>query len=205
MKIIYISLFSLCLSTISAVISSNAGSISARSYDQARQIAIQDFSKTRLYKKDSVFLISVGDTFHRMTLKRINEHEADWVLGNIYPELITVDIGPYSPNKFFLDTTVDISAQTRFIPSRWIEQNGKLFFWYDKHYTLTNNTIKILDKYQLLRRGGPNDLERYSFVIDDAAQGAQYYFCRSNLNVYKRVITSVGLGYYDPPNIRCNP
>jgi len=171
-------------------------------YDQVRQTAIQNFAKTKLFKKDSVFLISMDDTLHQMTLKKINEHEADWVRGNIYPGIIAVTISAYQ-NKFFLDTTIDVSAQTRYIPSRCIELNSKLLFWYDKYYTLTNTAIKILDKYHLLRRGGPNDAEDMHFVIDDGLKACDYYFCRSNLNVYKRVITNKAIGYYEPPNVKC--
>jgi hypothetical protein len=172
------------------------------SYDQVRQTAIQDFSRTRLYKKDSAFLISVDDTLHRMTLNKIDVHHYEWVGGTIYPDIIDVSISAYQ-NKFFLDTTIDVSAQTKYIPSRCIELNGKLFFWYDKHYTLTNNAIKILGKYHLLRHGGPNDAEDFHSSIDDAAQAADYFFCRSNLHVYKRVITNKAIGYYDPPNVKC--
>jgi hypothetical protein len=189
---------------MSNIVAYNIKKLQIESHDQVTQTVIQDFSRTILYKKDSVFLISIDDTLHRMTLKKINEYKAEWVRGNIYPEIIAVSISAYQ-NKFFLDTTIDVSVQTRFIPSRCIERNGKIFIWYDKYYTLTNNAIKILDKYHRLRRGGPNDAEDYHFIIDDSLQAADYYFCRSNLYVYKRAITNKAIGYYEPPNITCEP
>jgi hypothetical protein len=168
---------------------------------QARQIAIQDFSKTKLCKMDSVFYVSLYDTLHRAALKRIGRQSYESVNGQTYPEIIAVEIVA-ERNKFLLDTMVDISVQTR-IPSRCIEFKGKLFYWRDKHYPLTNNTIKILDKYHCLRRGGTSDAKLHDFKIDDSIQAIDYYFCRSKLSVYKRVITNTSIGYYDPPNIKC--
>jgi hypothetical protein len=170
-------------------------------HDQVRQIAILDFSKTKLCKMDSVFYVSLYDTLHRMALKKTDEHHYKWAVGNSYPEIIAVNIDA-SRNKFVLDTTADISVQT-VIPSRCIELNGKLFYWRDKHYPLTNNTIKILDKYHCLRRGGHSDTELDNFKLDDAMKAANYYFCRNNLSIYKRVISNKAIGYYDPPDITC--
>ncbi|MEO6630363.1 MAG: hypothetical protein ABIN13_01535 [Mucilaginibacter sp.] len=89
----------------------------------------------------------------------------------------------------------------RGIPSRFIEQNEKLFIWRDEHFQLTDGTINILDKYHLIRRGGPGDW--ISGGGDESKKGADYYFCRSNLTVYKKKITNRAIGCYEPPNVNC--
>ena len=192
-----------CFLFMCDIIPHNTEKLQIESHVLVRETAMQDFLKTKLYKNDSVFLISFYDTLHRMELKKIDERTYKWARGKTYPKIIAVGIHPYQ-NKFFLDTTVDISVQTTFIPSRCIELNGKLFFWFDKYNQLTNNAIKILDKHHRLRRGGPNDANEYHLVIDDSLQGIDYYFCRSNLNIYKKVIADKAMGYYNPPNINCN-
>jgi hypothetical protein len=170
--------------------------------DQVRETAVQDFSRTTLCERDSVFLISFYDTVHRMKLEKIKEHYYKWVDGKVYPGVIAVDIGAY-PNKFFLDTTVNVSRQNKTIPSRCIEMKGKLFFWYDKYYPLSINTINLLDKYHHLMRGATRNADDYTFVIDESIQSTAYYFCRSNLDIYKKIITNKAIGYYDLPNIGC--
>jgi len=39
---------------------------------------------------------------------------------------------------------------------------------------------------------------------DDAKKGVDYYFCKSNLKIYKRVNTTYALGYYDVPKLNCS-
>ena len=39
--------------------------------------------------------------------------------------------------------------------------------------------------------------------INDAAKAADYYFCRNDVSNYKRVVTHVATGYYEPPKLKC--
>jgi hypothetical protein len=40
-------------------------------------------------------------------------------------------------------------------------------------------------------------------TIDDAKKGADYYFCKQNYHVYKKIITRIALGYYKAPELKC--
>lgn len=176
-------------------------SLEIQGHGRVIQTAIRDFSKTKLFRKDSVFIIELYDTLYHVAYDTISKNNYKSKRGRAYPNIIAVDILGW-PYKHFLDTTIDLYNQKE-IPSRFVEQNGKLFIWRDKHYQLTGSTIKMLDKYHLIGRGGHDDWYKFIPGTDDAKQGAQYYFCRSDLSVYKKKITSIAIGYYDPPNITC--
>jgi hypothetical protein len=186
---------------MSSVSSIKHGDSNIEIREQARLIAIKDFSKTKLYKMDSVFIVSIEDTFRRMVLTKTGDHNYKFVVGKTYPNIIAVDILG-EENKFFLDTTVALTSQN-VIPPSYIEQNGKLFIWRDKQHTLTDSAIRVLDKYHMFKRGRGDDWAKFEGSIDDAKQNASYYFCRNNLSVYKKKITNVGTGGYDPPKLNC--
>ena len=201
MKIIFISL--VCLSIICNRIPLNAGNASKGSDDQIRQIAIQDFSKTKLFKMDSIFDVTLYDTVHKVEQQRIDEHNVKSVIGKVYHAIIAVNIVA-TPFKFLFDTTAKMEVQNGGIPTRVFEKDGRLFLWRDRHYPLSDSTLKVLNKFHLVERGTKKDLNKFLiFGIDDAKRGADYYFCRNNLSNYKRVITNKAIGYYDPTNITC--
>jgi len=181
---------------------SQAKASNIKESDHAIPIAIRDFSKTKLFKKDSVFWVTLYDTLHHAAVDTISKNSYAYRRGQAYPNIVAVDIIGW-PDKLFLDTTVDLSNQ-KGIPSRFIELNGKLFIWWDKHYKLTDSAIEMLDKYHIIGRGGHNDWYKFMPGTDDAKQSAQYYFCKSNLSVYKKKITIIAIGHYDPPNLNCD-
>jgi len=193
-------LLSFSYSAIKAQLNQTHGS-KMQEPDQAVQIAIHDFSKTKLFKKDSVFVVTLYDTLYHVAYDTISKNNYRSKRGRAYPNIIAVDILGY-PYKYFLDTTVDLNNQ-KGIPSRFIEKNGKLFIGWGTHDRLTDSTIKLLDKYNLIGRSGHDDWYKFIPGIDDAKQAAQYYFCRSNLYLYKKKITSAAIGYYDPPTLTC--
>ena len=88
------------------------------------------------------------------------------------------------------------------LPSRYVIVKGKLFFWQDDNYPLTEETLSVFKRYNILtevmERGMLPD-----FIINDAAKAAHYYFCRDNISNYKRVVTHVATGYYKPPKLKC--
>lgn len=171
--------------------------------DQVRETAIQDFSKTKLFKMDSVFDVTVYDTLNRIGEQRIDKQNVKTVVDKTYTEIVAVDIGA-TPFKFLLDTDLKVQAQNKWIPSRVFEKDGRLFLWRDKNFPLTDSTIKILDRFHLVVRGSKRDYYRFlDFGFDDSKRAAHYFFCRKNPSVHKRVITNKGMGYYDPPNISC--
>lgn len=151
--------------------------------ENAIQNAILDFINTsRLYKKNSVFSIGVYELIN-------NE------------ELLVVRIG-VNNTKMLLTANTKVGSKGK-IPSRFIEQGGKLFFWRDDDYPLTEKTLAVFRKYNLLQ---DSENERIIFPdskIDDVQKAVHYYFCKNDLSRYKKVVTNKGVGYYLPPNLNC--
>ena len=169
----------------------------------AINIAIQDFStKCNLFKKDSVFSVFFYDSvFSKPTLTQVDKGEYkdrrthQWKKGNLIDGIVSVEIGSNDDYQLYY------SEQTKSkLPTRYVIKDGKLFYWWDKNNTVTEEIIAVLWRY--------NILQTYSiipdFSTDDSRKGAHYYFCKNDLSKYKRVVTNIGLGYYKPPQLKCN-
>jgi len=151
--------------------------------NDAIQIAIKDFSATcKLYKRGTVFSVAV------YSLKD-------------YKDLIVVRIGK-NRRKLLLKSDVVVGSKTK-LPSRYFEKDGRLFFWWDNDYALSQEALAVFQKYDLLEK--ENDHEGGTLLIDtdDSQKAAHYYLCKDNFVKYKRVITNIGIGYYTPPNPKC--
>ena len=148
--------------------------------------AIIDFSKTKkLYKRDTVFSVKV------LELTNNNDILVVRIIKNNTKVLITDDI--------------TVGSKGGKVPTRYIEKEGKLFFWWDDDYALTEEALKVFSKYNLLQDNEGGWVKFPDFTIDDAQKAAHYYFCKENLTKYKKVVTNKGIGYYDPPKVNCNP
>lgn len=88
------------------------------------------------------------------------------------------------------------------LPTRFIVRNGLLFYWKDEDFPLTTEAIEQYKKYNILRIFRPDDVLP-DFETDDAAKAVHYYFCKNDLRKYKRIISNIGVGYYDPPKLNC--
>jgi hypothetical protein len=171
--------------------------------EEAIQNAILDFSNTsRLYKKDSIFSVSFYDTLYRMVLENVAGKNSRWVRGNHLANIVSVSISGNN-YQFLLTANTKVGSNGK-LPSRTIEKNGKLFYWWDEDYPLTEQVFTLFKKYHLFQddMNGVNDFPSNS--IDDAKKGVHYYFCRNNLSVYKKIITNTGIGYYDAPKLKCD-
>jgi len=195
--------YSWCFLFMGSIVPHNIKKLQVESHDQVRQTAILDFSKTKLFKMDSVFDVTLYDTLHRIAEQAIVPGSYKGVIIKTYSDIIAVDITAI-PIRWLLDTMERIDIQNRRIPSRVYEKDGRLFLWWDKHFPLTDSTLKVLNKFHLVERGTKKDINKFlDFGTDATKRGADYYFCRNNLTVYKRVITNKAIGYYDPPNVKC--
>ena len=171
--------------------------------NDAVQNAIMDFTNNRsLYKKDSVFFISFLDTVHKMVLEKLDDRNYRCIKGEIYEGIVVVSIAA-SYNQFLLTADTKVGSKGK-LPTRHIEKNGKFFFWCDNDYPLTEKTLAVFSKYNLLQDDEGGIIKFPDFIIDDAQKGADYYFCKNNLTKYKKVITNIGIGYYDIPNLKCS-
>lgn len=172
--------------------------------NQAIQNAILDFSNTSsLYKKDSVFSVLAYEPLYRMILEQTKDGNGSWKKGKPYKGILAVSISA-SYNKILLTDKAKIGSKGVKMPTRYIINNGKLFYWWDDNYPLTQEALMVFKKYNLLVK---NDLdgvaEFYDFELNDAQKGAHYYFCNNNLSNYKKIISNRGIGFYDAPNLKC--
>ena len=162
-------------------------------------VAISDFvSKCSLFKKDSVFKISVEDTLVELSFQ---SEQSRWVLDTVYQNVLVVEILGLMDTKewYFSDAVIGSKGK---LPSRYVIVKGKLFFWQDDNYPLTEEILSVFKRYNILtemmERGALPDNP-----INDAAKAADYYFCRNDVSNYKRVVTHVATGYYEPPKLKC--
>jgi hypothetical protein len=177
----------------------------------AIQNAINDFSmKCRLFKNDSIFSVSFEDSvFDKPTFIRINERMSTWKRGVYCSDIVAVTISAHRINdcdwccdKFLYTNETKVGSIGK-LPSRHIVIDGKLFYWYDDNYPLTEEMLAVLWKYNLLCDDREGKIGIPDFSTDDSQKGADYYFCKNNLSHYKRVITNRAIGYYAPPKLKC--
>ena len=161
-------------------------------------VVISDFvAKCSLFKKDSVFEVSVEDTLVKLSFQ---SEQSRWVLDTVYQNVLVVNVfGLINKEWYFSDAVIGSKGK---LPSRYAIVKGKLFFWEDDNYPLTEETLSVFKKYNILtemmERGALPDNP-----INDAAKAADYYFCRNDVSNYKRVVTHVATGYYEPPKLKC--
>jgi hypothetical protein len=152
-------------------------------YEDAIQIAISDFSTiSKLYKNDSVFSVGISGLIN-------------------YENIIVV--GVRKNNRKLLLTNDAIVGSTKKLPSRYIEKDGKLFFWWDDSCPLTEDALSVYRKYNLLQDDQGGIIKLPDSIIDDAQKAAHYYFCKEDVSKHKKVITNIGIGFYDPPSLKC--
>jgi hypothetical protein len=155
--------------------------------NDAVQNAIKDFLHTDKYsKKDTVFSIRIAD---------------------LNGEVLGVSIGR-NDNRLLPGPDDKIGTNQRGFPTRYFEQEGKLFYWYDSTYSITRDLIHMLSKYHRidsLNVNGFIGIPGTSAHIDDSNKGTDYYFCKRNLLQYKKIHNKTAMGWYEPPELKCNP
>jgi len=173
--------------------------------------AILDFSQScKLYKNDSVFSVNFTDSvFGKAVLVQVDENSYkdrrthEWKRGSLCNGLVAVGILAYPEYKFLFTANTKV-GQKGHLPSRYIIKDGKLFYWFDDNYPLTQDMLDLLWKYNLLQDDEGGLIISPDNPINDRQKGVDYYFCKNNLLKYKRVVTNIGLGYYKPPKLKCN-
>ncbi len=163
--------------------------------DTAMEIAIADYLEGRLSKPFNVFTVSMYE-------------KGEYDRYEISDEVIVIDISP-AFRKVYL-TPVDTVGSVR-VPTRHIIRDGKLFYWHDPDYGLTEEMIQVLHRFNIVDSVGFADLfatqderiDGYHLIEEKSKRGTHYYFCENDPSNYKRVITSTSIGWYRPPTIRC--
>lgn len=147
--------------------------------------SILDFSNTnKIYKRDTVFSVSILE---------LNKNKG----------LLVVRISKNNMKMLLTDST-KVGSKGK-LASRYLEKEGKLFFWWDDNYQLTQETLVMFNRYNLLLDNNIDGVtEFYNFGVNEAQKATHYYFCKNNLTKYKKVITNKGIGYYDVPKLDCD-
>jgi len=166
--------------------------------------AILDFSNTsKLYKKDSVFSVRIYNPLYASVLEETVDGNYQWVNGEPYTGLIAVSIVA-TYHKMLLPDSTNIDEKKGTVPTRYFEKDGKLFYWQDDDFELTQKALTIFKKYNLLVENNlAGIIEFYDYGTNDAQKGVNYYFCTNDLTNYKKVTTNKAIGYYTPPMINC--
>jgi hypothetical protein len=146
-------------------------------YDIAIKNAIIDFSHTsKLFKKDNTFSIAYKDDSS----------------GILYITLMG------TVGKFIIAT----DGKTSTFPTRYLEYNDKLFYWYDKNYPLSEIIKNKLKEFDLI--DSVESIADAEFIIDDSKSSVDYYFCKNELLHYTKVKTNLPIGRYKSPKLNCN-
>jgi len=152
--------------------------------ENAIETAIMNFSKIKkLYKNDSVFSVS---------LYNMPENE----------NLVVVEIARNN-TKLLLTKDIKVGKKVSKFPTKYLEKEGKLFFWWNDSTILTSEALSVFERYSLLQDDDNGRRRTPSFIINETKKGAHYFFCRKDFSIYKRVITNIGFGYYKPPLLKC--
>lgn len=155
--------------------------ISEGNKNEAVKNAIIDFLHcNKSINRDSVFSI---------TIKNIG----DTILG--------VSISGVS-NKISVITKNEQEYSYQAFPTKYYEQNSKLFYWKDSTEKVPVELISKLSKMNKIDTAiiGTYFPDR---VIDESQKAMDYYFCKFNLSKYKKVYTSTAMGWYKPPKVNC--
>jgi len=175
--------FVLFLSLFSVGCSSSRKSLSQPLKGNPIQIAIGEFSeKCKLYKQSSTFYV-----------KLLNPKE--------YSDMVVVSIVK-SGTKMLLKPDATIGSKGK-LPFRYYEKDGKLFFWKDEDYVLTEDALAVYRRYNVVQEDSDNKIGIPDPLTNDKQKGATYFFCKNNPAIYKRIVSSIAVGEYDPPVLKC--
>jgi hypothetical protein len=169
--------------------------------------SILDFSTScKLYKQDSVFAVFFVDSvfslaFDREASRRYRDKYYDDLAGvDISPHRIATD-GDRCCDQFLYTARTTVGSKGK-LPSRYIEKDGKLFYWWDDDFPLSEEMIAILWKYNLLCDDTAGLIGIPDFSINEKLKGAHYYYSKHNPSKYKRVVTNIARGHYKPPKLK---
>jgi hypothetical protein len=165
--------------------------------DTTMETAIEDYLRCRLSKPFNVFTVYIDEI-------------SEYAPNKINDEVTVIGISP-ALRKVYI-TPVDTVGSIR-VPTRHIVKDGKLFYWHDPDYGLTEEMVRVFYQFNIADSIGLEDLfatqdERTDDYyihsrVNKKGKAADYYFCKDDPNNYKRVITNIATGWYKPPKLRC--
>lgn len=128
------------------------------------------------FTKDSVFSVSYHDPLYKMALEKTDNGDERWVEDKLYKEIVAVSIAA-DYNKMLLTDNTKADNKTAKLPTRYIERDGKLFYWRDDDYPLTQEALNVFKRYNLLLEDDLDEvIEFCDFTTDDTQKGVDYFF-----------------------------
>ena len=103
----------------------------------------------------------------------------------------------HSENKVFIKEGENIvGTYGTYFPTDYLEKGNKLFYWNDPTKAVSQEVLDKLDQYNILEFGT-------MYVFTGRSKSCHYYFCKNNFSKYKKVISRIAIGYYEPPQMKC--
>ncbi len=150
--------------------------------NDAIQNAIADFLQTKknFAKQDNIFSIYVE---------------------NINANILGISISA-EKDKIALFTKNEVEYDYRFFPTRIYEQQDKLFCWKD---STINVSKEIVNKLYSINKVDTMIYQKLipERTIDEMQKVVHYYYCKNNLNSYRKKKTSIAMFRYEIPKIEC--
>ncbi|MCY0979412.1 hypothetical protein PGH12_04660 [Chryseobacterium wangxinyae] len=89
------------------------------------------------------------------------------------------------------------------IEDQYTEFGKKLFYWYDDKKGRDPKIIEKLSEYKVIDSVKVLT-EDMGYIRDDAKKAVNYYFCKDNLSVYKKEMTSTAMPKQITNDLNCN-
>lgn len=179
----------------------NQENIFAQGKEDFIKKAINEFSKeTKFLKNNSAFSVTYHDTIYHLSISKDVDGISYPIVQQIYNDLKGVSILPMD-YIFFLPPGPKIGDKN--FPNRIIEKDGKIFYWIDNEVALTQRIIDVFRNYSLIQIDEYNKIVYPELSTDDSKKGIDYFFCNQSIEIFKKVKTNKGIGYYLPPKITC--
>lgn len=164
--------------------------------------AISNFLEEELIESDTVFYITVESPVVYLEVKDSNGTQK-FLPKKKYEEIVGVSIIPYKGRYPILSSDYNKFSEYK-IASRYIEKNERLFYWDDKDKPVGQDIVSAFEKYGLIYY-----VDHSYELLPEVQQGLKdeggvnYYFCKSDLRIYKKDTSNEAMGYYKPPKINC--
>ena len=152
--------------------------------DSALEIALNDFLECDLSKTHNIFFVGFDD---------------EVTLNDDVSAILVI------PSYFTYHITLNDTIGSNELPTRFLLKNDKLFYWYDPNYGLTEDLVDAFYSFNIIDTidvgFNCNFREKY-----ENPKFAVYFFCKDDLNNYKRVIKNnypKRSRWYRNPKIKC--
>ncbi|BDD04761.1 hypothetical protein [Aureibacter tunicatorum] len=160
----------------------NADVIQNTDYDEFILMAIEDFTNSKIYKNGNIFSVSVYDDYDE--------------------DVIVIRIGEPS-HKLLVTNKAIVGSYNSNLPTRIYRSDNKLIYWWNSRYPLTKEVFVHFSEYNLLQDDEDGFIPVPDKLVCNQCKAVHYYFCKTNVEIFKKVKTSKGVGYYKPPKINC--